>query len=123
MDNIRLLAEKILVNAAKDSGGHCYPSQIVNNKSEIAQALDILELYGHTYPMAQGSSPIFTINDSGRYFLNMGAWSGQERAERIAQERHQEEMKAMRTNNKLVKWSIIATVVVGLITALISLLR
>lgn len=123
MDNTTLLAEKILSNAAKDGGGHCYPSQIVNSKSEIAQALELLEQYGHTYPMAQGALPIFTINDFGRYFLNMGAWSGQERAERIAQERHQEEMRAMRTNNKLVKWSIITTIVIGLATILISIFK
>lgn len=122
MNEIRLLAEKILINAAKSDDGHCYPSQINANHSEIGEALRLLEMYGRTYPMSRGAMPIFTINELGKHFASTGAWSGKEEKERLATERHNEQMRAQRKNNQLVKWSIIVTVIMGLIALLVPLL-
>lgn len=122
MDNTTLLAEKILISAASSNDGSCYPSQVNTNVSELDAAMKLLEMYGRTRPSLNGAMPIFTINEMGKYFASTGAWSGKEKAERIVQERHQEEMEAMRRNNKLVKWSIIVTIVIGLATILVSIL-
>ena len=122
MNNTKLLAEKILMNAAKDNGGHCYPSQIIANPIEINAALEMLEMYGVSSPQNArfGPMPIFTINELGRVFASTGAWTGKEREEKIATERHREQMAAQHKNNKLVKWSIIITTIFGLATLLLS---
>jgi|GEM_PF-5146113 hypothetical protein len=123
MDSLTLLAEKILINAAKSDDGHCYPSQINATGIDLDGALRLLEMYGRTFPMSRGAMPVFTINELGKHFASTGAWSGKENAERIAAERHNEQMRAQHKNNKLVKWSIVATVVIGLATLLVSILK
>lgn len=122
MDNIRLLAEKILINAAKSDDGHCYPCQIIANASEIDEALKLLEMYGRTHPTTRGAMPIFTINELGKHFASTGAWSGKEREERLATERYKEQMGAQKTNNRLVKWSMVITVIMGLLSILTAFL-
>lgn len=120
MDSLTLLAEKILLNAAKDTGGHCYPSQINATRIELDGALRLLEMYGRTFPISKGPMPVFTINELGKHFASTGAWSGKENAERIAAERHNEQMFAQHKNNKLVKWSIITTILLGILTSLVT---
>lgn len=119
-DCAKQLAEKILKEAAHTTGGHCYPSSISTNDGDmLSEALDLLTPYGSTSYQKNGASPIFTINDTGRYFAMSGAWSGKEREERIATDRHTEQMSAMKQNNRLVKWSIFATILIGLITSIL----
>ncbi|MBE6181271.1 MAG: hypothetical protein E7148_01050 [Rikenellaceae bacterium] len=93
MDDIKLLAEKILINAAKSNDGHCYPFQINANSVDLDNALRLLGMYGRAYPTSKGATPIFTINETGKHFASIGAWSGKEKAERIATERHNEQME------------------------------
>lgn len=118
LSNTEALAQNILRHAAEDTGGHCYPSQVSNEKlTDLNAALSLLEQYGRTHLTKGGASPIFTINDTGRYFLNMGAWSGKMETEK----KNREQMELMKVNNKLVKWSIITTILVEIITLLITL--
>lgn len=117
LSNTEALAQKILLNAAKDTGGHCYPSQVSNETlTDLDAALSLLEQYGSTHLTKEGALPIFTINDAGLCFLNMGAWSGKKETE----ERNREQIKLMRANNKLVKWGIITTILVGILTSLVT---
>ena len=123
MDKIKLLAEKILTNAAKSDDGHCYPYQINARYSELYNALNLLEMYGSTFPTSTGAMPIFTINELGKHFASTGAWSGEEARAKIATDRHNEQMAAQRKNNKLVIWSIVATVVMGLAALLVAIFK
>ncbi|MBO5330952.1 MAG: hypothetical protein J6A72_01025 [Alistipes sp.] len=123
MDKIKLLAEKILINAAKSNDGNCYPSQINVRSGELYNALELLEMYGSTFPMSRGALPIFTINELGKHFASTGAWSGEEARAGIATARHNEQMAAQRKNNNLVRWSIVATVVIGLATLLVAIFK
>ncbi|MBR5835171.1 MAG: hypothetical protein IKY66_03310 [Bacteroidales bacterium] len=119
--NAKQLAESILKEAALTAGGHCYPSSVSTNDADLLiEALDLLTPYGTTSYQCNGAAPIFTINDIGRIFAQSGAWSEKERMERIAAERHTEQMSAMKQNNKLVKWSIFATILIGAITAILT---
>ena len=68
------------------------------------------------YKEFRGASPIFTINDAGRCFLNMGAW----RSKKETEKNNREQMKVMKVNNKLVVWSIITTIVIGILTSLVT---
>lgn len=122
MTQIELLAENILMNAAKSNDGSCYPSQISSGKTEVYDALELLEIYGKTFPMTGGAMPIFTINELGKHFASTGAWSGKERVEILATERHKEQMGAQKTNNQLVKWNMVITVVMGLLSVLVPIL-
>ena len=118
LSNTEALAQKILFHAAEDTGGHCYPSQVTNEDEEyLYSALSLLEPYGITHLTRKGVSPIFTINDVGRHFLIMGAWSGKMETEK----KNREQMELMKENNKLVKCSIIITILVEIITLLITL--
>lgn len=117
LSNTEALAQKILFHAAEDTGGHCYPSQVSNEKlTDLDAALRLLEIYGRTHLTKEGASPIFTINDAGRCFLNMGAWRGKKETEK----NNREQMKLMEVNNKLVKWSIITTILLGILTSLVT---
>lgn len=122
MNETRLLAEKILISAAKSSDGNCYPSQISANNVEIETALRLLDMYGRTFLPGKGALPIFTINELGRHFASTGAWSGKEREERLITEQYHAQMDAQKTNNRLVKWSMVVTIVMGLLSIFASLL-
>ena len=123
MDKIKLLAEEILISAAKSNGGDCYPSQINARSGELYNALELLEMYGSTFPMSSGAMPIFTINELGKHFASTGAWTGEEARAKIATARHNEQMALQRKNNKLVILSIVATVVIGLATLLVAIFK
>lgn len=60
------LAEYILLCAARDSGGHCYPNQLKQSKEDINKALSLLGVYGEINENSKGPYPIFTINELGR---------------------------------------------------------
>ena len=60
------LAEYILLCAAKDSGGHCYPNQLKHSSDDIDKAFYLLGPYGKINENAKGHCPIFTINKFGR---------------------------------------------------------
>ena len=114
MNKVELLAEKILINAAKSNDGSCYPSQISSGKTEVYNALELLEMYGKTYPTAGGAMPIFTINELGKHFASTGAWSEKEKRENLQEERYN-------TSNQLIKLSIAVTVVIGIATIIVSI--
>lgn len=60
------LAEYILLCAARDSGGHCYPNQLKQSRDDINKALSLLGVYGTINENSKGPYPIFTINELGR---------------------------------------------------------
>lgn len=121
MDDIKTLAENILLEAAKDCGGNCYPASITGSKEEIKKALSLIAIYGHkTQRLDNSPSPIFTINENGRRFVANGMWSGAETKEALDERRHQEQLQVQRENNKLVKLNIKTTVIVGVLSALFS---
>ena len=60
------LAEYILLCAARDSGGHCYPNQLKQSRDDINKALSLLGVYGKINKNSKGPYPIFTINELGR---------------------------------------------------------
>ena len=60
------LAEYILLCAARDSGGHCYPNQLKHSRDDINKALSLLGVYGKINENSKGPCPIFTINEHGR---------------------------------------------------------
>lgn len=60
------LAEYILLCAARDSGGHCYPNQLKQSRDDINKALSLLGVYGEINENSKGPYPIFTINELGR---------------------------------------------------------
>lgn len=113
LSNTEALAQKILLNAAKDCDGCCYIWQVSNEKlTDLDAALSLLEQYGSTHLTnltKEGASPIFTINNAGQCFLTMGAWSGKKNNE-----------KEKRINDKLAKWSIITTILIGILTSLVT---
>lgn len=123
MNEIELLAEKILMNAAKSDDGNCYPSQINATTQQVFNALDLLEMYGTTYHTSKGANPIFTVNELGKHFASTGAWSEKEKRERLATERYIKQMEIAKKNNNLVKWSIIISIITFIITSIISILK
>lgn len=60
------LAKYILLCAARDSGGHCYPNQLKQSRDDINKALSLLGVYGKINKNSKGPYPIFTINELGR---------------------------------------------------------
>lgn len=124
MDNTTQLAETILFAAAKNKGGHCYPVNIPPNTTSqhLIAALGKLELYGTTNSNDEGVAPIFTINELGKHFASSGAWNEKEKREKISLERHNQQMAAANKNNRLIQWSIVATVLIGMLSMLFSFL-
>ena len=66
MTDTERLAEYILLCAARDSGGHCYPNQLKQSRDDINKALSLLGVYGTINENSKGPYPIFTINELGR---------------------------------------------------------
>ncbi len=116
MDKSLLLAEKILITAARNPEGHYYPSENNASYKELDEAFKHLEIYGTCRIVKDGAEPIFTINSMGRIFASQGAWSEKERQERIAEERHQKQLK-------ISTWTLctsIASIIIMILIAIIS---
>lgn len=122
MDKIHLLAEKILINAARSSDGNCYPSQIVESFNETEEALKLIEIYGTAHPLSRGANPVFSINDLGKHFVSTGAWSGEIRRERIEEERYNNSISLAKKNNKYQMVAIITAIIVGILSIIVSVL-
>ena len=121
MDKITSLAEKILFLAAQDPSGHCYPSQVTNNKVELDEALSMLEVYGRTRVQTSGAMPIFTINDAGRTFVAFGAWSEREHQMELESKRHNEIIDLAKKNNKYQLLAIGVAIIICIIGTILNM--
>lgn len=124
MTETEQLAEHILICAAKDSEGNCYPCNIKGKKGDIYRALSLLELYGKTNTNANGPIPIFTINELGKNFAVNGAWSERQRMKDVEEKRHNEQVSILKYNTRITLFvgvlSALATVLTAIITAIIG---
>ena len=120
MTETEQLAEHILICAAKDSEGNCYPCNIQGKKGDIYRALSLLELYGKTNTSVNGPIPIFTINELGKNFAANGAWSEKSRLEALEEKRHNEHISSLKRNTYTTLcigiFSIIATIIAAIIS-------
>ena len=119
MTETEQLAEHILICAAKDSDGNCYPCNIKGKKGDIYRALSLLELYGKTNTNVNGPIPIFTINELGKNFAVNGAWREKSRLEALEEKRHNEHISSLKLNTYTTLCigilSIIATIIAATI--------
>lgn len=119
MTETEQLAEHILICAAKDSEGNCYPCNIKGKKGDIYRALSLLELYGKTNTNVNGPIPIFTINELGKNFAVNGAWSEKSKLEALEEKRHNEHISSLKLNTYTTLCigilSIIATIIAATI--------
>lgn len=120
MTETEQLAEHILICAAKDSEGNCYPCNIKGKKGDIYRALSLLELYGKTNTNVNGPIPIFTINELGKNFAANGAWSEKSRLEALEEKRHNEHISSLKWNTYTTLCIGISSIIATIIAAIIS---
>ena len=120
MTETEQLAEHILICAAKDSEGNCYPCNIKGKKGDIYRALSLLELYGKTNTNVNGPIPIFTINELGKNFAANGAWSEKSRLEALEEKRHNEHISSLKWNTYTTLCIGISSIIATIIAATIS---
>lgn len=123
MDKEFLIAENLLRRASMDADGYLYPNQIDISKYELQKAFHLLAPFGNECIRdPQSPTPIFKINDMGRLFLAMGAWSEREKQETTAKRRHMEILELSRKNNKYVKLGILVATIIGIVSIAIQIL-
>ena len=120
MEDSIILAERILMIAARSCDGVCFPSDINVSLEEQKAALEHLKVYGCCVNTRQGPRPIFRINSAGEFFASQGAWSEKERRETIEAERYNKQITISNNAKKYAFYTLIATIL-GIMTIIINI--
>ena len=123
MQDSIILAEKILMIAARSGDGVCFPSDIDVSLDEQKAAIEHLKVYGICHNTRQGPRPIFRINQAGEFFASQGAWSEKERRETIEEERYNKQISISKNAEKYAFSTLIATIIGIIITIIINIIR